>query len=76
MVQAGDRIVIESERASQSGRGGVIEAVLSEHPPRYSVRWDDGRVSMLSPDAGAARIVAQPTKAKPRAGRSRTQPGG
>ena len=28
MVQAGDRIVIESERASQSGRGGVIEAVL------------------------------------------------
>jgi hypothetical protein len=63
-VKAGDRIIIESERAAQSGRTGVIEAVLAEDPPRYRVRWDDTRVSVLSPEAGAARIVAQPTKAK------------
>jgi hypothetical protein len=66
-VHAGDRIVIESERAAQPGRTGVIEAVLAEAPPRYRVRWDDARVSVLCPHAGAARIVAQPrkTKAKP-----------
>jgi hypothetical protein len=61
-VQAGDRIVIESERAAQRGRTGVIEAVLAEDPPRYRVRWDDARVSLLNPEAGAARIVAQPRK--------------
>jgi len=63
-VQAGDRIVIESERATQPGRVGVIEAVLAEDPPRYRVQWDDGRSSVLSPEAGAARIVAQPKKTK------------
>ena len=63
-VTAGDRIIVESERAAQSGRAGVIEAVLAEDPPRYRVRWDDARVSVLNPQAGAARIVAQPTKAK------------
>jgi hypothetical protein len=52
----GDRIVVESERAAQAGRAGVIEKVLEEQPPRYEVRWDDGHTSILSPTAGAARI--------------------
>jgi Domain of unknown function (DUF1918) len=52
----GDRIVVESERAAQSGRAGVIEKVFEEEPPRYQVRWDDGHTSILSPAAGAARI--------------------
>jgi Domain of unknown function (DUF1918) len=63
-VQAGDRIVMESERAAQPGRTGLIEAVLAENPPRYRVRWDDARVSVLCPEAGAARIVARPKRAK------------
>ena len=37
-----DRIVVESERAAQSGRAGVIEEVLAQDPPRFRVRWDDG----------------------------------
>jgi hypothetical protein len=66
-VQAGDRmIVVESERAAQSGRSGVIEAVLAQDPPRYRVQWDDGRASILNPEAGAARIATQPKKARPR----------
>lgn len=52
----GDRIVVESERAAQTGRAGVIEKVLEEEPPRYEVRWDDGHTSIISPSAGAARI--------------------
>ena len=43
-----DRIVVESERAAQSGRAGVIEEVLAQDPPRFRVRWDEGaRASSL-----------------------------
>jgi hypothetical protein len=52
----GDTIVIESERADAAGRRGVIEEVLQEQPPRYQVRWKDGRTSILAPSAGTARI--------------------
>ncbi len=52
----GDTIVIESERADAAGRRGVIEEVLQEQPPRYQVRWEDGRTSILAPSAGTARI--------------------
>jgi hypothetical protein len=52
----GDRIVVEAERADQTGRAGVIEKVLEEEPPRYEVRWDDGHTSIFSPSAGAATI--------------------
>jgi len=40
----GDRIVVESERAAQPGRAGVIEEVLAHDPPRFRVRWDDERL--------------------------------
>ena len=52
----GDRIVVESERAAQSGRAGVIEEVLNEDPPRFRVLWDNGRTSIFAPSAGVARI--------------------
>ena len=57
MARAGDRILAESERSGQQGRGGVIEQVVAEDPPRYLVRWDDGHVSTISPAAGAVRVV-------------------
>jgi hypothetical protein len=55
----GDRIVVESERAAQSGRTGVIEKVLEQEPPQYQVRWDDGHTSIFSPSAGTATIEEQ-----------------
>ena len=55
-VHVGDRIRIESERAGQSGRAGLIEEVLSEQPQRLRVRWDDGRTSIFAPAAGVARV--------------------
>jgi hypothetical protein len=50
-------IVVESERAGQPERKGVIEEVLADSPPRYRVRWEDGHTSIFSPAAGSARVV-------------------
>jgi hypothetical protein len=58
-ARKGDTIVVESERVAQPERRGVIEEVLQESPPRFRVRWEDGRETILSPSAGAARIDAK-----------------
>jgi hypothetical protein len=63
-AHAGDQIVVESERAAQSGRRGVIEEVLQEQPPRLRVRWDDGHTTIFTPAAGVARIEAPAKAAK------------
>ena len=55
-AQAGDAIVVESERVDQPVRRGVIEEVLQEEPPRFRIRWDDGHASIFTPSAGAATI--------------------
>jgi Domain of unknown function (DUF1918) len=55
-AQAGDLIVVESERVAQPVRKGVIEEVLHEEPARFRVRWEDGHTSIFSPAAGAAKI--------------------
>jgi Domain of unknown function (DUF1918) len=55
-VEAGDVIVVESERVAQPVRRGVIEEVLQEEPPRLRIRWDDGHTSIFTPSAGAATI--------------------
>jgi hypothetical protein len=60
----GDRIIVESERADQAGRAGVIEEVLEEEPPRYQVRWEDGRTSIFAPAAGAATIEQKSGRVK------------
>jgi len=61
-AHAGDRIVVESERATQSPRKGVVEEVIAEDPPRLRVRWDDGHMSIVSPAAGAVSIEEAATK--------------
>jgi len=69
-VHVGDRIVVESERAAQPSRAGVIEEVLHEDPSRLRVRWDDGHTSILSPSAGVARITPQKVGTKAAAGKT------
>jgi Domain of unknown function (DUF1918) len=54
----GDRIVVESERVTQTARSGVIEEIVREDPPRVRVRWDDGHTSVLAPTGGAATITS------------------
>ena len=64
-VHVGDRIVIESELASQPSRQGVIEEVLHEDPSRIRIRWEDGHTSILTPSDGVASITPQKSKPKP-----------
>jgi Domain of unknown function (DUF1918) len=64
-AHAGDRIIVEAERITQSARTGVIEEVLQQEPTRVRVRWDDGHTSIMTPAAGAARFEKQRGAAKP-----------
>jgi hypothetical protein len=52
----GSRIVVEAEKVDRVARAGVIEEILGKQPPRFRVRWDDGRTSIIAPAAGAAKI--------------------
>jgi hypothetical protein len=61
IAQVGDTIVVESEKAAQAHRTGVIEEVLGEDPPRYRVRWEDERVTVFVPSAGSSRIEHRET---------------
>ena len=42
VLNAGDRVVVESESTERQPRTGVIEEVLRRQPrPHYRIRWDD-----------------------------------
>jgi Domain of unknown function (DUF1918) len=55
-ANAGDVLIVESERLTQPMRRGVIEEVMREKPPCFRVRWDDGHTSIFTPAAGSARV--------------------
>ena len=80
-AKAGDRIHMlgKVKRANPNERAGVIEDVLSDDPPRYVIRWDSGRETVMAPNgkartsaaksaAGAKAKPAAAAKAKPAAG--------
>lgn len=35
---------------------------MQKDPPRFRVRWDDGRTTIFTPAAGSARIEPRATK--------------
>lgn len=55
--------MVEPKGVTHTARGGVIEEVLQQEPPRYRVRWDDGRESILVPASGSVRIETAKVKA-------------
>jgi Domain of unknown function (DUF1918) len=63
-AKIGDSVIVETERASQTARHGVIEEILQEQPPRFRVQWDDGHESILTPAAGALRVEKKRTKSR------------
>jgi len=68
-AKVGDGIVVESERAAQTGRRGVIAEILHADPLRCRVTWEDGRESIFVPQAGSTRIEQRTkTRAKAKAG--------
>jgi hypothetical protein len=51
--EVGTTVVAHAQSTSRAPRPGVIEEVLRGEPaPRYRVRWDDGRESILTPASG------------------------
>jgi hypothetical protein len=63
-AKAGDRIQMlgKVKKANPNERAGVIEDVLSDDPPRYVIRWDSGRSTVMAPLPGAIQI--EPAKRK------------
>ena len=73
-AKAGDRIAVEAKSTTKTERSGTVQRVLRESPPRYEVRWDDGRESVIAPAAGELRVVsAAPAKMKPAARKRATK---
>ena len=50
-AQVGDRIQVraKTKRLAPSARLGTVEEVLDPAQPRYVVRWDDGRTTVIAP---------------------------
>ena len=55
-VKPGDRLVIEPNKVGMPPRGGVVEEVIAADSPRYRVRWDDGKISLVSLGGAAVRV--------------------
>ena len=72
-VKPGDRIVMraKTKRLAPAARQGEIVHVLSEDPPRYTVRWDDGRTTMIAPLADS--ITIEPKKKAARTGKAKAK---
>jgi len=64
-ARAGDRIVmrVKTKQLAPSARSGVIERVFSETQPRYLVRWDDGRTTVIAPVPGTISVQRGRAKA-------------
>ncbi len=66
----GDRVEAQPKSVQAQRRIGTVEAVLSASPPRYQVRWDNDRWSIISATDGSLRVVP----GSKRAPRRRTTP--
>lgn len=60
----GDRVAVQSTKTTTAARTGTIEVVLAERPPRYQVRWDDGRWSIIAPTDGVMRVISPRARSK------------
>jgi len=60
-AKPGDRLVNEPNKVGAAARSGTIEQVVATDPPRYRVRWDDGKISLVSLGGAAVRIERSPT---------------
>jgi hypothetical protein len=63
-AEAGDRIVVESNKVGQKPREGVIlEVITTSASSHYRVQWDDGGETTIWPSP-AIRTVHMPKKKK------------
>ncbi len=57
-AKVGDTIVLvaKTKRLAPRERTGVIEEILDAAQPRFLVRWDDRRTTVVAPIAGSYRV--------------------
>jgi Domain of unknown function (DUF1918) len=54
----GTPVVAQAQSTSRGPRTGIVEEVLRGDPsPRYRVRWEDGRESVLTPANGTLQAA-------------------
>ena len=59
-AQAGDRIVMDSNKVGMAVRQGeILQVTAHESRPEFRVRWDDGHVSEIRPSGASYRILAK-----------------
>lgn len=69
-AKVGDRVSIDAKKVGQPRRQGVIRSVTKGlSGVRYTVRWDEGHESVISPGAG---ILTVEGKAKANSGPRRS----
>jgi hypothetical protein len=62
-AKTGDRVALDGKKVGQPKRHGVIRNVSKGISGlRYSVEWDDGTQSIISPSLG--NLTVQPAKAR------------
>ena len=68
--EVGAHVLTQAGSTSRGPRLGVVEEVLRGDPsPRYRVRWEDGRESVLTPASGTLQAAPRrraPARATPR----------
>ena len=75
-AQAGDRIVVESEKVGLPDRDGeILEVIPAPYGTRYRVRWTDGRESTIRPSAGSSRTIPKAEPPDASLTHARTPPG-
>jgi hypothetical protein len=63
-ARKGDRISVDSQKAGEPARQGVIlEIIEHDYGTAYRVAWDDGHESTFRPTAGTVSTV-HPAKPK------------
>jgi hypothetical protein len=64
-TQAGDRIIVESNKVGQKPREGVIlEVITSSASSHYRVQWDDGGETTIWPSPALRTIPMTKKKAR------------
>lgn len=64
-VQAGDRIVLNSDKAGVPARQGeILDVIPHESRVEFRVRWDDGHVSEIRPTGASYQIQSKAANAR------------
>jgi hypothetical protein len=63
-IEKGDAVIVEPKRVGDGRRlGEVVEVSGTSEHPRYRIRWEDGRESILYPGSDVTVRTPEPHEA-------------